>query len=82
MARLTIQPAVQDAILQMGEQVELQNSRGELIGYFLSPSTYRQLQLEIAKQLFTDEELAAARSQSGTRTTADVLRKLESLKKN
>lgn len=79
MGRLTLTPAVQEAIRQQGEAVELTDAGGQLVGYYLSPSVYQKLLYQYANSLVTDAELEESRRSSVGRTTEEVLARLTSL---
>lgn len=72
MAVLMLQAGVEDSLRKLGEQVELRDSGGELVGYYVSPAEYRKMQYGYANSLVTDEELDAARKQPGGKTLAEI----------
>ena len=81
MAHLTLQPQFQEAIAQLGEQIELRNSSGQPVGYYISLEAYNKLRFHFVASLVSDEELEVARQQPGGRTTQEVLERLDRVTK-
>lgn len=76
MSTLTVVPAFRDAIRQLGEQVELTDADGRVVGYFVSPDEYRRLAYRYANSLVTDAELDQSRRTPGGRTTEELFASL------
>jgi hypothetical protein len=79
MAVLTLQAGLQESLLELGEQVELHDANGVLVGYFMSPNNFHKLQYAKANSLVSDQELQEAGAQPSGKSLQEILANLRTL---
>ena len=79
MTRVTVSDAVIGALGSQADEVELYDSSGHRVGYFLSDQAYRRLVCRWANTQVSDEELDRCRHETESYSTAEVLERLRDL---
>jgi hypothetical protein len=77
MSRITLDETLRAKINDLGEEIEICDDEGRIIGYYVPAECHRKMLYAWAKEQFTDEELQAARRETGGRSLTEFWAELK-----
>lgn len=82
MGKLILDDELRTKLSALQGRVELCDPDGRTIGYFMDARAYQGWLYEVAKDWFTDEEIAEGRNEEGGMTTQELLAHLRQIKES